>query len=431
MKILLKNAYIIKTEDDGSYKIIKGHLGIDGKKIDYIGEELPTGYDEVKDMDDHILMPGLVNTHTHTAMTLLRGIGSDLPLKEWLFDNMMPVEDKMTAEDIVAGGALALLEMIKTGTTSFSDMYMFPMDMAELCIEAGIKANLCRPVLNFDAGEIPHLNERWKESIELFEKYHMAEDGLIRIDFSLHAEYTSTPHMVEAYAKECKKRGARMHLHLSETESEHELCIEKHGKTPAAYFNHLGVFDSPTCAAHCVCITDDDMDIFRKKSVSVMHNPTSNLKLGSGVARIPEMIEKGINVALGTDGAASNNNLNMLEELHIASILHNGIKKDTTIMNAETMLKIATRNGAKLQGREDTGDLCVGKCADIVAVSIKEPHMFPALNHVALICYSAQGSDVAMTMVDGKILYESGKFLTLDEAKVIDEAKKSVKRLYE
>ncbi|NLK06028.1 MAG: amidohydrolase family protein, partial [Spirochaetales bacterium] len=211
---------------------------------------------------------------------------------------------------------------------------------------------------------------------------------------------------------------------------EHEGCIERYGMTPVQWFEERGYFRIPTYAAHCVWCTEDDLRILRKHNVSVVHNPESNMKLGSGFAPIPRMLELGINVALGTDGAASNNNLNMFEEMHLASVIHNGYTLDPVIMKPETVLSMATVNGACVQGRPDTGTLEVGKKADIVAVNLDAPHMKPSLNLMALLVYSAQGSDVTMTMVDGKILYEDGEYRTLDKEKIYAEFEQSVKRLY-
>ncbi len=432
MRLLLKNCAILATEN-GSFRCLwDAFLGIDGDTIDYIGQERPqAAYDQEKDMSHRLLAPGLVNCHCHSPMVLLRGVGSDLPLQEWLFDKMMPIEDKLTAQDIKAGNALALLEMISTGTTSYSDMYFEPVTTVENAVESGIKVNIGRPIQCFDPSETYDQNVRAKESLHMFRTYHGAENGRIRVDFSIHAEYTDVPHMVEAYSADCKALGGRMHIHLSETAKEHSECIARYGKTPARWFYDLGTFDSPTAAAHCVCVTEEDLDLMLEKGVSVIHNPTSNMKLGSGFAPIPHMLEKGLNVALGTDGAASNNNLNMMEEMHLAAVLHNGFTHDPTLLKPAQMLAMATCNGARLQGRSDTGSLEVGKKADIIAFDLDRPHLYPILDPLALLTYSAQGSDVVMTMVDGRILYENGEFLTLDREKILFEARAAVKRLYQ
>jgi len=433
---LFVNAGILAWRDDSFHYIENGCLGVDGDTICYIGAERPAGeWDDVRDMTGRILMPGLINCHCHNAMTLLRGIGSDLPLQEWLFDAMFPVEDRLTAEDIAAGNELAMLELISSGVTSFTDMYMEPVTAITSNEKVGMKMNVCRVVQSFDPNEKPEDSTRIKESIELFEKYNNCQNGRVKIDFAIHAEYTSTNGVIKGYADRCRpyvEQGARMQIHISETAKEHNECIERHGLTPIGWCEKLGVLDVPTAAAHCVCVTDEDMEIMKRMNVSPIHNPTSNMKLGSGFAPVPKMLDMGINVALGTDGAASNNNLNMFEEMHLAAIIHNGYHNNAVIMKPETVLKMATINGAKLQGRDDTGCLEVGKKADIIAVDFSnKPHLYPNFEPMALLVYSAQATDVCMTMVDGQILYENGKFLTLDKEKVLENAKAAVKRLYE
>ena len=432
MKLLLKHCDILAADGSGGYRWIKnGYLGIDGDIIDYIGEEAPAAaYEQEKDMRHRLLCPGLINCHGHTAMTLLRGVGSDLPLQEWLFEKMMPIEDKLTAQDIKAGNALALLEMISTGTTSYTDMYFEPKTAVENAIEAGIKANITRPVQCFDPNERYEDNFRAKESLELFRSCNGLAGGRVLIDFAIHAEYTNFEHIVRPYSELCKSMNGRMHIHLSETKREHDECVAKYGKTPAQWFNDLGTFDSPTFAAHCVWVTEEDMALMKARGVSVVHNPTSNMKLGSGFAPVHKMLDMGLNVTLGTDGAASNNNLNLMEEMHLAAVLHNGFTGDPTIMKPAQLLTMATANGAKLQGRTDTGALEVGKKADIIAFDLDQPHLYPVIDPLALVTYSAQGSDVVMNMVDGRIIYENGEFLTLDKEKILYECRAAVDRLY-
>lgn len=432
MKLLLKHCDILAAGGEDGFRCLKNaYLGIDGSVIDYIGTEKPqAAYDREKDMTGRMLLPGLINCHGHSPMVLLRGVGSDLDLQDWLFGKVMPIEDKLTAEDIKAGNNLALLEMISTGTTSYSDMYFEPYTAAENAIAAGIKANLSRPVQCFDKDERYEDNFRAKQSIQLFRDFHGAAEGRVRIDFAIHAEYTCFEHIARPYSEACKELGGRMQVHLSETKKEHDECVAKYGKTPAKWFYDLGTFDSPASAAHCVWVTEEDMALMLEKGVSPIHNPTSNMKLGSGYAPVQRMLDLGLNVTLGTDGAASNNNLNLMEELHLAAVLHNGYHRNPTIMKPAQLLAMATRNGAKLQGRDDTGALEIGKKADIIALDAARPHMVPNLDPMALAVYSAQGGDVVMTMVDGRILYENGEFLTLDADRILYEAKAAVKRLY-
>lgn len=435
MRRLLANAGILAWKDDNFHYIPTGFLGVDGDTIDYIGARRPAqAYDEERDLSGRLLMPGLINCHCHAAMTLLRGIGSDLPLDKWLFDEMFPVEDRLTAEDIAAGNELAMMEMIASGITSFSDMYMEAQTAIASNERIGMKMNVCRVVQSFDPNEKVEDCYRIPESIALFENYHGAQNGRVHVDFAVHAEYTSTTHIIKAYADRCRPyvaRGARMQVHLSETAKEHRECVERHGMTPARWFEETGIFDIPTGAAHCVVVTPEDLEILKRKGVSPIHNPTSNMKLGSGFAPVPQMLDMGLNVALGTDGAASNNNLNMFEEMHLAAILHNGYHRDAVMMKPEKVLRMATVNGAKLQGREDTGCLEVGKKADIIAIDFRnKAHLYPAFEPMSMLVYAAQASDVSMTMVDGRILYEDGKFLTLNPQTVLAGARDAVQRLY-
>ena len=431
MRTLLKGADILLRKENGYETLHGAYLGVDEAKIDYIGEEKPEkAYDLEKDMSGRLLAPGLINCHSHIAMTLMRGIGSGLPLQDWLFKAIFPIEDKLVREDIAAASRFALIEMIAGGTTSFSDMYFFPEETVWAVEEAGIKANLNRCVQCFDENQTVEQNTQIPQSVELFEKYHNAENGRIRIDFSIHAEYTCKPHIVRAYSELCKAHGGRMHIHLSETQREVDECIARYGKSPVAWFEELGTLDSPTAAAHCVAVSDEDIAILKRHGVNVIHNPTSNLKLGSGFAPVRKLMDAGINLALGTDGAASNNNLDMFEEMHLADIMPCGYRHDPTEVSSAEVLDMATVNGARLQGRSDTGVLAVGKKADIIALDLDKPHLYPNFDTPALLTCAAHSSDVVLTMVDGKILYENGEYKTLDREKVFYEARAVVKRLY-
>ena len=430
MKRLLAHGDILAWEKDGFVCLKNGYLGIDGDRIDYLGGEPPRdAYDEVKDMTGRLLLPGLVNGHTHTGMSLLRGLGSDLPLQQWLFDPVFPVEDRLTDEDLRIGMELSLLEMIASGTTSFTDMYMGAGYCAPAVLDSGLKANLCRPLQSFDPDEEPMTCRRMKEMLALYDRWNGAGDGRIIVDFSVHAEYTCTERMVRAAAEEAQKRGAGMHIHLSETEAEQEACVKKYGLTPARWFDDLGAFEGRAYAAHGVWLTADDWMLLKERGVTVVHCPESNLKLGSGVADVPAMLDDGLTVALGTDGAASNNNLNMLEEMHLCALLHKGVRRDPTVLPLAEVLKMATVNGARLQGRTDTGALAVGNKADIMAVDMDRPHLTPCIDPLSNLIFSAQAADVRMTMADGRILYENGAFLTMDRDRILHEARQAATRL--
>ena len=426
MTTLLKNAWIYTPQG----VIEGGYVVIDEAAIVSVGAERPEGrFDCEKDMSGKLLLPGLVNAHTHAAMTLLRGVGTDLPLQRWLFDSVFPVEGRMTAEDIRSGTALALLEMLACGTTSFSDMYFFPWEAAELVAVCGIKANLCYPVQAFDPAEPYEKNESARKLERFYKDWHNAAEGRIRVDGCLHAEYTCNPHVAAGTAAWCRQNGVRMHIHLSETKSEHDTCIEKYGKTPAAWMNDLGVFDVPCAAAHCVWVTAEDRALLREKNVSVIHNPTSNMKLGSGFAPVPELLAEGINVALGTDGAASNNNLNMLEEVTLASMIGKGITGDPTFLGPRQLLELSCRNGALAQGRTDCGALEVGSRADIVVYDLDKPHLQPVYEALPNLFYAADASDICLNMIDGEVVYRDGVLTRIDEEKVMAEARSRSARI--
>ena len=431
MKTLLHGAYVLINDGKKAECLKNAYIAVENDKITYAGTVKPLEkFDAVKELTNSILMPGLYNTHTHSPMVLLRGVGSDLPLDKWLFEEVCPIEDKLTATDITAGSYLACMEMISGGTVSFSDMYFEPQTTAEAVISSGMKANINRPVQCFDPEEAPEKSYRLQQQLALYDAYHNSGNGRVLIDFCVHAEYTCTDKITQAVAQHCKEKNANLHIHLSETEKEQRECIERHGKTPAQWFEALGAFDTRAFAAHCVELTDNDIEILKKHNVSIVHNPTSNMKLASGFADIQKYINAGLNVSLGTDGAASNNNLDMFEEMHLAGLIHKGYGKDATLVNAATVLNMATINGAALQGRSDSGAIKAGNKADIIAVNLDSPHMIPCLDPVALLIYAAQGSDVHMTMCEGKILYENGDYKTIDKEKVLYNVNKTVERLY-
>ena len=427
--ILFTNVDIL-IRDSQKYNTIHGYLGVEGNVIDYIGNEKPNkGYDIIKDYSGKLLMPGLINCHTHCPMVFMRGKGSGLNLQQWLFDTIFPIEDKMTADIVNKSSKFALLEMIASGTTSFTDMYFFPEETAEAVKESGMKANICKYITCFDEN-MKVEDSLIPASIEFFKQFNGYGDGRVIVDFGIHGEYTNKAHIVKAYSEFAKQYHANINIHLSETFSETQQCFDRYGLTPTQWFESLGTFDSPVTTAHCVAVTDQDMDILKKHNVTVAHNPTSNMKLGSGFAPVKKMLEKGINVTLGTDGAASNNNLNMFEEIHVASLISNGYNYDPTEISATELIDMATINGAIAQGRKDTGKIQVGYKADIIAIDMNKPHLMPNFDSEILLVSSVQGSDVCMNMVDGSILYENGNYFTLDKEKITDDFLEVVNEFY-
>ncbi len=424
--MLFKNISILNE----SFEIEENmYVGIDGEKITYISKEAPKrGFGRVYDGTGKLLMSGFVNTHAHSPMALMRGYGENMALQDWLNKKIFPFEAKLTGDAVYWATMLAMAESVRFGIVSTTDMYYFSEDMVRAIAESGTKNNLSRSITCFDDSELWEL-ESAKEMKSLFETYHNAEGGRIKVDMSIHAEYTSTPKIVRQMAEYTSSIGANMHVHLSETQSEHEECKARHGMTPAAYFNRLGLFDTPTTAAHCVWIEGEDFEILKEKGVTVASNPVSNMKLASGVCNVPKLLDMGINVSLGTDSVASNNSLNYIEEMKYFATAAKERVKDPTAVTPKQALRAATSSGAQSQGRSDTGVLARGKKADLIVLDISGPHMHPVHSLINNLVYSASGSDVVLTMADGKILYENGKYFTIDLERAVYETERAAKKI--
>lgn len=403
------------------------YVGVQGDKIEYIGKAKPAkDYGEEYDGSRKVLMPGLVNAHTHSPMTLLRGYAENLPLDRWLNERVFPFEDRLNCDRAYYGTMLSIAEQLKSGTTSSSDMYFFQDGVLKAVKDAKAKTNFSRSLVSFGDDDFYH-NDRVKEALEAVEKYHLTENGRIKVDMCLHAEYTNTLKFIEQFGEYTKDKGLINHIHLSETKSEHENCKQKYGKTPARVFYDAGAMDAQTLFAHCVWIEPSDIELFKEKGASVAHCPASNLKLGSGVCDTYTLLENGINVAIGTDSAASNNSLDMLREMYLAAILPKGINNKADIITPKQILKMATRNGALAQGREDCGLVKEGFKADVIVLDLNKPNMYPDFDVINNIVYSANSSDVLLTMVDGKVLYRNGEFKYIDVEKVGFECNRIVR----
>lgn len=405
------------------------YVGVENDKIDYIGTEKPQkNYGEEYDGNKKILSAGFVNLHTHSPMTLLRGYAENLPLQSWLNDRVFPFEDRLNCDRAYYGTMLSIAEMLACGTTSFTDMYFFGDGVMKAVCDSGAKTNFGRSIVSFVDEDITK-NDRFQEGVYLTEKYHNTQNGRIKIDMSLHAEYTNRLSIIEQFGEYTKGRGQINHIHLSETKSEHEACKEKYGKTPARLFADAKVFDSPTILAHCVWVEDEDMDIFKEKGVTVAHCPASNLKLGSGVCNTYKMLEKGVNIGIGTDSAASNNGLDIMREMYLAAILPKGIQNRADIITPQEVYKMATVNGYKAQGREDCGVIKEGYKADLIVIDLDKPNMYPDFDVLNNLVYSANKGDVVLTMVDGKVLYKNGEFTTIDVEKMGAEVSRLVREV--
>lgn len=406
------------------------YVGVTEDKITYIGESMPSkDYGEVYEGRSKLLMPGFFNIHAHSPMVLMRGYGEDMMLQDWLTKKIFPFEEHLTGKNVYAGTLLAMAESVKNGIVSTSDMYYLCEDMIRAVDDAGSKVNISRAITNFqDIGLME--TQAGPEMKYLFENYNGACDGRVTVEMSLHAEYTNTEKSTRQLAELTKKLGAGMHVHVSETLKEVKECKERHqGRTPVRYLADMGIFDMRTVAAHCVHLEDDDFEILNDKNVNVASNVISNLKLASGVCNIPKLLRNGINVGIGTDSVASNNNLDFLEEIKIFAMAPKMYYNSPSEITVKEVIRSATLSGALAQGRYDTGAIKEGMKADLVIIDTSECHMHPVHNLLANLVYSASGSDVRMTMVDGRILYENGEFKTIDIEKAIFEVEKETGKI--
>lgn len=430
MKRIFKNATLLPAYGFENRAVT---VAVENHKILSVGEEpiAPAAGDEIIDCQGNLLIPGFYNVHCHAAMTLFRGYGEDLPLQRWLEEKIFPAEDRLTSESVYWATKLAIAEMLRGGVVSFSDMYFFEDDVARAVSETGIKANLSRCIVSFDPDADLTRDYRINEALSLCRNWNGASDGKIRTELALHAEYSNHAKCVSYVAELAKELNAGIHIHLSETEKEHNECIGRNGKTPTAFFNDLGAFDVPVTAAHCCYVTDEDIAILAEKKVTAVHNPVSNLKLGSGVMPLRKMLDAGVRVAFGTDGAASNNRLDLLREYQTACVLHKGVNRDPVNVTARELFPLLTRNGAVCQGREDCGEIRVGNRADFVLIDRETLHNIPCYDDYTMLAYSVDRNDVRMTVVDGSILYRDGEYTSLDEERLRFESRRVIAHYFD
>ncbi|MFG6352830.1 MAG: amidohydrolase [Oscillospiraceae bacterium] len=411
--------------DEGFTTLRNGFVAVDGTDISYVGTERPAGdFDQTIDCTGKVMMPGFVNCHTHIPMTLMRGYGGGHDLQSWLSDFIFPAEDKWDDRSLAAATGLGLAEMIASGVTCIADMYMRTRIIAQQILNAGISANLSVGAVYFGdpADFSPDKCSDCTNHHTLFQQWHSAGNGQIVADASIHAEYTSCAPVWEWVAGFAKEHHLGMHVHISETEKEHTQCLDKYGLTPIQLLDRYGVWDTRAIAAHCLYTTPEDWAIMAQRGVSCVHNPYSNLKLGSGIAPIPAMAKAGVNIALGTDGVSSHNSIDMFADMKLAAVLHNGVSRDPMAMTARQALEMATVNGARALGR-NTGRIAAGCTADLVLVDFDAPNLIPCHDEAENLVFSAHGSNVWMNMARGKVIYQNGTFLTLDLEKIKAEVK--------
>ncbi len=428
MNILLKYITAILPTEEG-YTFEKKDIYI---KDDIIAKILPCNSecdikpDRIINGTDKLCCSSLVNSHTHSYMSMFRNSADDLMFHTWLFDRIMPMEDRLTQDDLYYGTQLACLEMIRTGTSAFLDMNICREAVTRAISESGMKAVITRGLVGngkTDKGGI----ERIEDTLYDMEKY----GGNKRLKFMMgpHAIYTTDREYLELVMEYAAKYNMGINIHLSESVKEIEDCYKEHGVSPVEYLDNMGMFDFHTVAAHCVQLSDNDIDILARKGVYAATNPISNAKLGNGFARIPSMLEKGVKVCIGTDSAASNNTLNMFSDMNFIALCHKGNTRSADCVSAQQIIKMATKTGAEALGLCDTGELKEGKKADIMILDLNHPSMQPLNNPVASLCYSASGYEVESLIIDGEFVMENYEIKALDAERIYFECNKAMKRI--
>lgn len=422
MKTLIKNASLLLP--DGC--VTQGNLAVEGQTIAAVGEtEKNWAADTIIDGTGKFAIPGFVNAHTHISMTLLRSYADDMKLMDWLENKIWPVEAKMKKEDVYWGAMLAAVEMIRSGTTTFADMYGDMDKVAEATLESGLRGVLARGMI----GVAPNGQQAFEENKELYKNFHGAGEGRLTVMFGPHAPYTCPPDFLRQVAEAAAEYQAGVHIHLSETKGEVENCLKEHGMTPIALMEKVGILECGVLAAHCVHVTAEDIALMKKYGVRVAHNPGSNMKLASGVAPVPEMLKAGLCVALGTDGASSNNNLDMLEEVRLAALLHKVHTLDPLAVPAWEAVRMGMEEGARAVGIKNLGRLEKGALADIVLLDMSRAEWCPKFDLVSLLAYSASSRSVDTVMVNGRVLMEKRELLSLDEERICYEANRCAMRI--
>lgn len=421
-------AYAMLTPDG---VIEHAELEIDAAgRIAYVGtvraESLVTD-----DLAGHILMPGLVNGHTHSAMTLMRGASDDAGFMPWLAA-LQATEQHMTRDDVLAGLELAMLEMISTGTTTFADMYYWDIGLLERVRDAGMRVLAAPAMFTAESVGFPSVSaSNGAEMLDLTEQYAAAfeADEQIKLAFGPHAPYTTPAAELQSISARSQRSGIPIHIHVAESVAEVADIEATHGATPVAYLDGLGFFNAQVLAAHCVHLTDAEIALFARTGTAVSHNPISNMKLGCGVARLPELLEAGVRLTLGTDSAASNNSLDLFEEIKFGTILHRGARLDAAAVRAADVIDIATRRGAAAIGFPETGALEVGKLGDVIALDVRGANATPHAALVSHIAFAASGADVRHVFIGGRHVYADGAHLTLDADDIVARASVAAERL--
>jgi 5-methylthioadenosine/S-adenosylhomocysteine deaminase len=419
LDILITNGTILTM--DAQNRVIKnGTLGIQGDMISHIGKGDNKGFQADKSIDAKggLILPGLINGHTHAAMSLFRGLADDLPLMDWLNNYIFPAESRLDANAVYIGTLLACAEMILSGTTTFCDMYLFEEEVARASKKAGMRSLVGEVLYDFDSPNYGPAENGLKYTENLIQAWK--DDPLVSIAVEPHALFTCSPPLLTASYELATRYDVPLIIHVAETQSEVDQVKEKYGKHPVEHLQSLGILGPRLIADHCVHLREKEIRLLAENQVKVIHNPESNMKLASGIAPVPELLANGVTVGLGTDGCASNNNLDLFSEMDTAAKLHKIKTMDTTVMDALTVLRMATIEGAKALGMEDrVGSIERGKKADIIILDTKKPHLTPLYHPVSHIVYAAKGSDVSHSVINGQLVMEDRRLLTIDLQELI------------
>ncbi len=411
--------------DDKMSVFNDGVVAVDDDEIIAIGEkEILEKYksEKIIDAGNSIIMPGLINTHTHAAMAYFRGLADDLPLPVWLEKHIWPAEAKYVNKNFVKkASALACLEMIKSGVTCFNDMYFFEQETASVASRIGMRALIGEVILDFHTPSCKTPKEALKKTEEMILKYKDSE--LISVAVAPHSIYTCSEENLSKSKELADKYSINLHIHISETEKENKDCLRDNEKSPVKYLDELGILNNKTIAAHSIWLDDEDIEIYKNRQVKISHCPISNMKLASGIMNFKKMRESGLVISLGTDGAASNNTLDLFSEMRACALLHKVNNLNPEIASATEIVKAATINGAKILGMDDKiGSLEIGKKADIITVNLNKPHLTPIYNPCSHLVYAVNLADVENVIVNGKLIMQNREVLGLDEDRILEEA---------
>lgn len=423
-KILAK--FLVETP----YKVIRnGCIVVENDRVVDVGsEELSRKYPRYEKIDatDCIVIPGLLNSHCHAAMTLMRGVADDLPLDEWL-GRIWPIEHRLRRHDVYVGTMVACLEMVKSGTVCFNDMYFHADAVAEAIENIGMRGIVAAPLI--ELGDEKAGEKLLRDSERMVRELNGKADGRIRCSFGPHAPYTCGPHLLGRVKELAERYHVTVHIHLAETRDEGKKANEMYdlgidGRTLVEYLDEINFLGKDVVAVHCIWLRNEDIDILAKRGVGVASNPISNLKLADGIAPLPEMLHKGIDVGLGTDSAASNNCLDMFEEMKVVALIYKATRDDPTVIRASQSLEMSTVGGARVLHMNDLGTIEEGKKADLVLIDLKRPHLVPLHDPISHLVYAVKGSDVKTVMIDGKLVVEDRNVLTVNEAEILEEAQR-------